>query len=150
MCLYSRYRAAYLLTSVCVYSLYRAAYLLTNVCVYSLYRAAYLLTNVCVYSLYRAAYLLTNVCVYSLYRVTYLLTNVCVCIHVTERPIYSSESDASEGSNLDESRSKRLNKVKRLEDSDDVSHHILCHLKESLPRRSNDVLRCSVYFLLCL
>lgn len=37
----------------------------------------------------------------------------------TERPIYSSESDDSEGSGLDDSRAKRLTKAKRLEDSDD-------------------------------
>ena len=36
-----------------------------------------------------------------------------------ERPIYSSESDDSEGSGLDDSRAKRLTKAKRLEDSDD-------------------------------
>ena len=46
--------------------------------------------------------------------------NLCL----TERPIYSSESEESEGSGLDDSRSKRLTKAKKLEDSaDNVSHH---------------------------
>ena len=35
-----------------------------------------------------------------------------------ERPIYSSESEDSGGSDLDDARAKRLSKAKRLDDSD--------------------------------